>query len=53
MAPNFEDKLIVIISQGVIVIEAFNTVNQTIDNIIKLQYFSNCKLNPCREIVRK
>jgi hypothetical protein len=53
MAPNSRDRLIVIIEQGVIAIAAFNALNRTIDSIVKLQYFSDCKLSPYREIAKE
>jgi hypothetical protein len=43
MTPNFEDRLIVIIEQGVIATAAFNTINRRVDSIAKLQYFPYCK----------
>jgi hypothetical protein len=52
MAPNFGDKSIIMIEQRVIVIAAFDALNKTIDSIAKLQYFSNCKSRPCREIAK-
>jgi hypothetical protein len=39
MAPNFGDRSIVIIEQGIIAIEAFDALNRTINSIAKLQYF--------------
>jgi hypothetical protein len=53
MAPNFGDRSIFIIEQGVIVTAAFDAINRTIDNIAKLQYFSKCKSRPCREIAKE
>ena len=53
MAPKLEDRPIVIIEQGVIARAAFDALNKTIDNIAKLQYFSNYKLSPCREIAKE
>ena len=53
MAPNSEDRSIVMIKQGVIAIAAFDTFNRTIDSIAKLQYFSDCKSSPCREIAKE
>jgi hypothetical protein len=53
MAPNFEDRSIVMIEQGVIAIAAFDTLNRTIDSTAKLQYFSDCKSSPCKEIANK
>jgi hypothetical protein len=47
------DRSIVMIEQGVIAIVAFDALNKTIDSIAKLQYFSNCKSSPCREIVKE
>jgi hypothetical protein len=41
------------IEQGVIAAAAFNALNRVIDNIVKLQYFSNCKSRPCREIAKE
>lgn len=53
MAPNFRDRSIVIIEQGVIAIAAFNAFNKTIDSIANLWYFTNYKLSPYREIAKK
>ena len=50
MAPNFKDRLIFIIEQGVIAIVAFDVLNETINSRAKLQYFSDCKSSPYREI---
>jgi hypothetical protein len=36
MAPNFGNRLIVMIKQGVVAIVAFNALNRTIYNIAKL-----------------
>jgi hypothetical protein len=36
MAPNYKDRLIVVIRQGVIAIAAFDALNKTIDSIAKL-----------------
>jgi hypothetical protein len=46
MAPNFGDRSIVMIEQGVIATAAFDALNKTIDSIAKLQYFSDCKVEP-------
>ena len=43
----------VMIEQGVIATAAFDALNRTIDSIAKLQYFSNCKSSPCREIAKE
>ena len=43
----------VMIEQGVIAIAAFDALNKTIDSIAKLQYFSDCKSSPCREIAKE
>jgi len=53
MAPNFGNRLIVMIEQGVIATAAFDALNRTIDSIAKLQYFPNCKSSPCREIAKE
>ncbi len=53
MAPKLEDRPIVMIEQGVIARAAFDALNGTIDSIAKLQYFSNCKLSPYREIAKE
>jgi hypothetical protein len=53
MAPNSMDRSMVMIEQGVIAIAAFDALNKTIDSIAKLQYFSDCKSSPCREIVKE
>ena len=53
MAPNFGDRSIVIIEQGVIATAAFDALNRTIDSIAKLQYFSDCKSSLCREIAKE
>jgi len=45
--------LIVIIKQGVIAAAAFDVLNRKIDSIAKLQYFSDCKLSPYREIAKE
>jgi hypothetical protein len=37
MAPNFGDRSIVMIEQGVIATAAFDAINRTIDSIAKLQ----------------
>jgi hypothetical protein len=50
---SFRDGLIVIIEQGVIAIAAFDVLNRTIDSIAKLQYFSDCKSSPYREIAKE
>jgi hypothetical protein len=47
------DRSIIMIEQGVIAIAAFDALNKTIDSIAKLQYFSDCKSSPCREIVKE
>jgi hypothetical protein len=52
-APNSRDRLIVIIKQRAIAITAFDALNKMINSIAKLQYLSNCKLSPCREIVKE
>ena len=39
MAPNSEDRLIVIIEQGVRAIAAFDALNGTINSRAKLEYF--------------
>ena len=41
------------IEQGVIATGAFDVLDRTIDSIAELQYFSDCKSIPCREIVRE
>jgi hypothetical protein len=41
------------IKQGVIAIITFNTINKTIDSITKLQYFSDYKSSPCKEIAKE
>jgi hypothetical protein len=41
------------IEQGLIAIAAFDALNRTIDSIAKLQYFSDCKLSPSREIAKE
>jgi hypothetical protein len=41
------------IEQGVIAAAAFNAINRTIDSIARLQYFSDCKSSPCREIAKE
>ncbi len=41
------------IEQGVIAIVAFDARNRTIDSIAKLQYFSDYKSSPCREIAKE
>ena len=53
MTPNSGDRSIVIINQGVIAIAAFDALNRTIDNIAKLQYFSDYKWSPYREITKE
>jgi hypothetical protein len=47
------DRSMVMIEQGVIAIAAFDALNKTIDSIAKLQYFSDCKSSPCREIAKE
>jgi hypothetical protein len=47
------DRSMVIIEQGVMAIAAFDALNKTIDSIAKLQYFSDRKLSPYREIVKE
>jgi hypothetical protein len=41
------------IEQGVIAIAAFNALNRTIDSRTKLQYFSDYKARPYREIAKE
>jgi hypothetical protein len=41
------------IEQGVIAIAAFDALNRTIDSRAKLQYFSDYKSSPCREIAKE
>jgi hypothetical protein len=41
------------IEQGVIAIAAFDALNRAIGSIAKLQYFSDCKSSPCREIAKE
>ena len=41
------------IEQGLIATLAFNALNRTTDSIAKLQYFSDCKSSPCREIAKE
>jgi hypothetical protein len=41
------------IEQGGIAIIAFDVLNGTIDSIAKLQYFSDCKSSPNREIAKE
>jgi hypothetical protein len=53
VAPKLGDRPIVIIEQGVIATAAFNALNRTINSIAKLEYFSNCKSSPCREIAKE
>jgi hypothetical protein len=53
MAPNSGDRSIVMIEQGVITIAAFDAFNKTIGRIAKLQYFSNYKSSPYREIAKE
>src|SRR4051794_11097665 len=51
--PNSRDRSIVIIEQGVITLATFDALNTIINNIAKLQYFSNYKLRPFREIAKE
>jgi hypothetical protein len=53
MVPKFRDRLIVIIEQGGTVKRAFNTINETINNITTTIVFSYYKLNPYREIAKE
>jgi hypothetical protein len=53
MAPNSGDRSIVMIEQGVIAKVAFDALNRTIDRIAKLQYFSNYKSSPRKEIAKE
>lgn len=53
MAPNFGDRPIVMIGQGVIAMAAFDTINKKTDSRAKQQYFSNCKSSPSREIAKE
>ena len=53
MAPNSGDGSIDMIEQGLIATAAFNALNRTTDSIAKLQYFSDCKSSPCREIAKE
>jgi hypothetical protein len=53
MAPNSENRLIVIIKQGVIAIAAFDALNRTINSRAKLEYFSDYKSSPYREIAKE
>jgi hypothetical protein len=41
------------IEQGVIAIAAFNALNRAVDSIAKLQYFSDCKSSPYKEIAKE
>jgi len=41
------------IEQGVMATAALDALNRTIDSIAKLQYFSNYKSSPCREIAKE
>ena len=41
------------IEQGVIATAAFDALNRTLDNIVKLLYFSDCKLSLCKEIAKE
>ena len=50
MAPNSEDRLIVIIEQGVTAKRAFHALDRIVDNITNTIVFSYCKPNSCREI---
>ena len=43
----------VMAEQGVIAIAAFDALNRTINSIAKLQYFSDCKSSPSREIAKE
>jgi hypothetical protein len=52
VAPKLGDRPIVMIEQGVIAIVAFDALNRTIDSEAKLQYFSDCKSSPRREIAK-
>jgi hypothetical protein len=40
------------IEQGVIAITPFDALNRTLDSIVKLQYFSDCKSRSCKEIAK-
>src|ERR1700733_872355 len=53
MAPNSGDRSIEMIEQGLIAAAAFDALNRMTDSIAKLQYFSDCKSNPCREIAKE
>ena len=53
VAPKLGDRPMVIIKQGLIYIAAFDALNRTIDSIAKLQYLSDCKSSPCREIAKE
>jgi len=46
--PEFWNKLIIMIEQGLIVTIAFGILNRTINSIAKLQYFSDEKLSLCK-----
>jgi hypothetical protein len=41
------------IEQGVIATAAFDALNRMLDSIVKVQYFSDCKSSPCREIAKE
>jgi hypothetical protein len=49
MAPNFGDRSIVMIEQGVIATAAFDAINRTIDSIAKCSIF----LTASRALVEK
>lgn len=55
MAPNFGERLIVIISikQRGSSGGSFDALNRIIDSVAKMQLFSDCKPRPCREIVKE
>jgi len=53
VAPKLGDRPIVMIEQGVIAIAAFDALNGTINNRAKLEYFSDYKSSPYREIAKE
>jgi hypothetical protein len=52
MVPKFRYRPIFEVEQGGTAAAAFDAVDGIIDSITKLQFFSDCKSSPCREIAK-
>jgi hypothetical protein len=53
MVPKFGDRPIIMIEQGEIAESAFNTIDETINNIATTIVFSYCKSNSYKEIAKE